>query len=286
MPSPKAVRPFSVEIEEPMPHAIWKGTISFGLVTIPVDLLAAEQARELAFHLLDDRDMAPIRNKRVNEQTGEDVPWEHVTRGMEVEEGSWVVVTDDDMRAADVEATQTIDVLAAVCAEEIDPKYFDKPYYLQPEKAGRKAYVLLREALKKARRVALAKVVVRTRQRLAALVPDGDVILLEMLRYPYELRDMADLDLPGADAAETGVTPAEVALAAQLVDTISKPFDPAAPEYRDTYHDELLALIQRKAKGGEVIVPAAPAAVEEGGTVVDIAALLKRSLEEAKKARA
>jgi DNA end-binding protein Ku len=269
-----------------MPRAIWKGTISFGLVTIPVELMPAEEPRELAFHLLDDRDMSPIHNRRVSEATGEEVPWDHVTRGFEVDEGRWVVVTDDDIRAADVEATQTIDVLAAVCAEEIDPKYFDKPYYLQPEKAGRKAYALLREALRTAGRVALAKVVVRTRQRLAAIIPEGELLLLEMLRYPYELRDSAELDLPSTVPEAAGITKAELDLAGQLVATIAKTFDPGAPEYRDTYHDDLLALIERKAQGGTVVVPAEAPAASEGGTVVDIAALLKRSLDQAKKARA
>jgi DNA end-binding protein Ku len=259
-----------------MPHAIWRGTISFGLVTIPVSLLAAEQPRELAFHLLDDRDGSPIRNRRVSEATGDDVPWEHVAKGFEVGEGRWVIVTDDDLRAADVEATQTIDVLAAVCAEDIDPKYFDKPYYLQPDKAGRKAYALLREALRREKRVALAKVVVRTRQHLAALVPDGDALLLELLRYPYELRDAGELDLPSSDLAASGVTEAEVALAGQLVATISKPFDAG---------DDLLALIAKKAEGGAIVAPAAAPAPPEGGKVVDIVELLKASLDDAKRAR-
>ena len=268
-----------------MPHAIWRGTISFGLVTIPVSLLAAEQPRELAFHLLDGRDMAAVRNKRVNERTGEEVPWEHIVKGYEFEEGRWVVVTDDDLRAANVEATQTIDVLAAVCASEIDPEFFDKPYYLQPDKAGRKAYALLRESLRRAGRVALAKVVIRTRQHLAALVPHRDVLLLEVLRYPYELRDAALLDLPEADLAASGVTEAESALADQLVATISKPFRADAPEYRDTYHDDVLALIERKASGGEVATVAETAPPKEGGEVVDIVALLKASLDEAKRAQ-
>jgi DNA end-binding protein Ku len=268
-----------------MPHAIWKGTISFGLVTIPVSLLAAEQPRELAFHLLDDRDMSPVHNKRVSEATGDEVPWEHVAKGFQVEEGRWVIVTDDDLRAANVEATQTIDVLAAVCAEEIDPKYFDKPYYLQPDKAGRKAYALLREALQREKRVALAKVVVRTRQHLAALVPDGDVLLLEMLRYPYELRDAGELDVPAGDLAASGVTEAEIALAGQLVSTISKPFDAGATEYRDTYRDDLLTLIARKAEGGAIVAQAAVPAETGGGKVVDIVELLKASLDDAKRAQ-
>lgn len=273
-----------------MPHAIWRGTISFGLVTIPVSLLSAVQPREMAFHLLDERDMSPIHNKRVNERTGEEVEWEHVAKGFEVSAGRFVTVTDDDLRSANVEATQTIDVLAAVCADEIRPEMYDAPYYLQPEKAGRKAYLLLREALKAAKRVALGKIVVRTRQHLVALIPEGDMLLLEVLRYPYELRDSGELDVPaaGADAVKAaGVTQAELDLATQLVATISKPFDPAAAEYRDTYHDDVMALIERKAAGALAAPPEAPAAApSEGGELVDIVALLTRSLDEAKRRQA
>jgi len=268
-----------------MPHAIWKGSISFGLVTVPVSLFAAEQPRELAFHVLDGRDMSQVHNKRVSASTGEEVPFDRIVKGFEVEEGRWVVVSDEDLRAANVEATQTIDVLAAVCASDIDPAYFDKPYYLAPEKAGRKAYALLRETLKEAKRVALAKIVIRTRQHLAAIVPEGDALVLELLRYPYELRSTDGLDLPGADLDAAGVTKAELTLAKQLVDAIAKPFEPEAPEYRDTFRDDLLALIRTKAEGGAVAAPPAVAA-PVGGEVVDIVALLKRSLDEAKKAQA
>lgn len=269
-----------------MPHAIWRGSISFGLVTIPVSLLAAEQPRSLSFHMLDKRDLSPIRNRRVNESTGKEVDWEQIVKGYEVSEGRFVVVTDDDLREANVEATQTIDVLAAVCADEIHPELVSTPYYLQPEKAGRKAYLLLREALKEAKRVAIAKIVIRTRQHLAALIPDGDLLLLDVLRYPYELRDPAELDLPGSDAKATkaaGATQAEIDLAKQLVATISKPFDPEAKEYRDTYHDDLLALIERKGAGQAPAPEPPPAAPKAGGEVVDIASLLKRSLDDAKK---
>jgi DNA end-binding protein Ku len=267
-----------------MPHAIWKGSISFGLVTIPVSIMPAEEPRELAFHLLDDRDLAQVHNKRVNAATGEEVPFEHVAKGLEIEEGRWVLVTDDDLRAANVEATQTIDVLAAVCASDIDPEYLDKPYYLIPEKAGRKAYALLRETLAVEKRVALAKVVIRTRQHLAAIIPDGDALILEILRYPYELRGTADLDLPTGDLSAAGVTDAEMALARQLVQAIAGSFEPDAPEYRDTYHDDLLALIRRKAEGGGVVIPVVPATPSATGTA-DIVALLKRSLEEATRAK-
>jgi DNA end-binding protein Ku len=260
-----------------MARAIWKGTISFGLVTIPVGLFSAVTRDELAFHLLDSRDFSPVHNKRVNEATGEEVPWEAIVKGFELADGRWVTVTDEDFSAANVKATRTIDVLGAVCAEEIGVSYFDSPYYLAPEPQGAKAYALLREALRVSGRVAVAQIVIRSRQRLCALVPQDDVLLLEVLRYPYELRDSDDLDLPSSDLAVLGVTDAEVALAAQLVATIETSWDPEV--YKDTYHDDLLALIQRKADGETIAAPEPPAPTAQ---VVDIMDLLKRSVEEAR----
>ena len=267
-----------------MPHAVWKGAVSFGLVTIPVTLYPAEERRDLAFRLLDRRDLNPVRQRRVNERTGAEVAWEDVIKGYELEEGRFVIVADEDFRAADVEATQTIDVISAVCAVEIDPAYFDKPYYLEPARAGRKAYALLRETLRQTERVALAKIVIRTRQHLAALVPRGPLLMLELLRYPHELRSADALDLPAEGSADAGLSGDELAIAAQLVETIARPFDPTAEEYRDTYRDALLALIQRKAAGGEVATPEPAREVDEneGAEVVDIASLLRASLEAAR----
>src|SRR5512145_1391822 len=142
-----------------MPRAIWKGSVSFGLVAIPVSIFTAEnRAEKLSFHLLDKRDMEPIANERVNSSTGKPVEWDDVVKGYEVDEGNWVTVTDEDFRAANVEATQTIDILGAVCYEDVPVEYYDKPYYLEPSKAGKKAYALLREALKKSGRVGVIKV--------------------------------------------------------------------------------------------------------------------------------
>jgi DNA end-binding protein Ku len=264
-----------------MPRAIWKGTISFGLVTIPVGLFSAVASGELSFHLLDSRDFSGVHNKRVNENTGEEVPWEAIVKGFQLEDGRWVTVTDDDFAAANVKATRTIDVLGAVCEEDITVGYFDSPYYLAPEPQGAKAYALLREALRRESRVAVGQIVIRSRQRLCALVPQGDALVLEVLRYPYELRETSTLDLPSRDLAALGVTDAETALAAQLVATIQTDWNPS--RYRDNYHDELLALIKRKAAGETIAVPEAPEPVAE---VVDIMDLLKRSVEDARRAKA
>jgi len=263
-----------------MPRSMWKGTISFGLVSIPVSLMPSVAQRDLAFHLLDSQDLSPVHNLRVN-TAGEEVPWERIVKGYELPDGRWVTMSEEDFKAANVKATQTIDVIGAVCAEEIPLRFFDTPYFLAPEKAGIKAYALLREALKRAGRIAIGQIVVRTRQHLCALVPEGDMLMLEVLRYPHELRAADDIEVPGDDLAALGVTDAEVALAEQLVTTIAASWDPDS--YRDTYHDDLLALIERKAEGEAVeVVQAAPEPVAQ---VVDIAELLKRSVEDARRAR-
>lgn len=267
-----------------MPHTIWTGTVSFGLVAIPVTLVTAEVTGErIRFNMLDGRDLSPIKQRRVNERTGEEVAWDDIVKGYDVGSGRYVVMTDEDFAAADIEATQTIDVLSAVAATEIRPEYFDKPYYLVPTKQGRKAYALLRETLARSGRVALGKVVIRTRQRLVALVPEGDALLLEILRYPSELRGTEGLDLPGA-AEQSGVTEAELAIAQQLVAAIARPFVPDEELYSDTYHDRLVALIGRKAEGMPAATPIESAPEPVRGEVIDIAALLKRSLEQVKKA--
>lgn len=263
-----------------MVRAMWKGAISFGLVTIPVSLMPAVAPRKLSFHLLDSQDLSPIHNQRVN-ASGEEVPWERVIKGYELPDGRWVTLADEDFRAANVKATQTIDVVSAVCADEVPLTHFDTPYYLAPEKAGVKAYALLREALRRADRVAIAQVVIRTRQRLCALVPHDDLLLLEILRYPYELRAADEIEVPGEDLKALGVSGAEVALAEQLVTTIESSWDPDT--YRDTYHDDLLALIERKAAGEAVEIAEEP---EPAAKVIDIAELLKRSVEQARQARA
>lgn len=267
-----------------MSRSIWRGDISFGLVTIPVALHPAEERNELAFHLLDGRDLAPISQQRVNSVTGEVVPWEEIVKGFEYEDGHYVVVTDGDFRAANVEATQTIDVLAMVRAEEIDPVYFDHPYYLVPaSKAARKPYAILRETLARTGRIAIASVVIRTRQHIVALIPDGDALVLDVLRFAHELRGVEDLELPGRDLQELNVTEAELELADQLVAAMIGPWEPEA--YRDTYRDDVMALIRQKIETGEVAAPPpVPEEAPAGGQVVDIMSLLKRSVEERRAA--
>lgn len=267
-----------------MSRSIWRGDISFGLVTIPVAVHPAEERSELAFHLLDGRDLVPISQQRVNSVTGEVVAWEEIVKGYEYEDGHYVVVTDSDFRAANVEATQTIDVQAMVRARDIPPVYFDHPYYLVPAgKAARKPYAILRETLLRADRVAVGSVVIRTRQHTVALIPDGDVLVMDVLRFAHELRDAGELDVPGSDLEALGVTTAEMELASQLVSAMDGPFDPTV--FRDTYREDVLALIRRKLETGEVVAPPpVPEEVPAGGEVVDIMALLKKSVEERRAA--
>lgn len=266
-----------------MARPIWKGSISFGLVTIPVGLFPAESKRELSFHMLDGRDMAPIHNKRVNERTGEEVAFDDIVKGYEYESGRFVVLGDEDFRQADVKATQTIDILGFVKAEDIDPEYFDRPYHLAPAKAGMKGYALLREALSRAGLVGVAKIVIRTRQHLAAVIPRGRMLVLELMRWPYELRDAGDLELPEEGLAGVGASEKELTMAKQLVDSMIDEWDPSS--YKDTYHEDLMALIDRKVAAGEFTAaepsPQAPAE-KEGAEVVDIMELLKKSVEAAK----
>lgn len=263
-----------------MPHAIWSGSISFGLVTIPVSLVSAEERNDLAFHLLDGRNMAPVKQERVNSLTGERVEWDDIVRGYEYSDGSYVVVDDEDFQTANVEATRTIDILAMVRAEEIPEPYFDRPYYLAPaSKAAVKPYALLRDTLREAGYVGVATIVIRTRQHISALIPAGDALVLDLLRWPHELRSADALGLPG-DLAEIGVSDAEMKLARQLVEALASEWDPSA--YRDTYRDDLLALIERKVATGEVEAPPTVAETPgEAAEVVDIMELLKRSLDAA-----
>lgn len=264
-----------------MPRSIWKGSISFGLVNIPVAVHSAETRDELRFKQLDRRDLAPVKQKRVNERTGEEVPWEDIARGYEYSEGAYVVVDDEDFKAADPKATQTIEILQSVKKDEIDPAFFEKPYFIAPLKAGRKGYVLLRETLDRTGQVAIAQVVIRTKQYLAALMPVGDVLLLAIMRYAHELRKPDDLDLPHESAKELGMSEKEVTMAEKLIEALEEPWHPE--QYRDEYRDKLLALIEEKAEQGEVKVAALPAGTAEAapGEVVDIMELLKRSVHEA-----
>jgi DNA end-binding protein Ku len=267
-----------------MARAIWKGSISFGLVSIPVGLFSAESRDEIHFHQLDKRNLAPVGYRKYNKKTGKEVEMDDIVKGYEYEPDQFVLISDEDLQRANPEKTQTVDITDFVQLEEIDPEYFDKPYYLAPLKKNAKAYALLREALRRSGKVGIAKVVIRTREYLAAVIPHGDVLVLEILRYPHEIRGYGDLELPGTDLKALEVNDREVKMAEMLIDAMTGEFDPE--KYRDTYRDDLMALIHKKIESGQTQVldeTPVPEVAETGGNVIDIMSLLKRSVEETTK---
>jgi DNA end-binding protein Ku len=270
-----------------MPRTLWKGAISFGLVHIPVGLYSAERRNSFDLTMLDRRTMKPVGFKRYNKETGEDVSWDDIVKGYEYEKGRYVVLTEDDFKRANVEATQTVDILSFVKQDEITPIYYETPYYLAPDKRGHKGYALLRETLKQTGRIGIANVVIRTRQYVAALIPYGDVIVMNTLRYHNELRETDDLEVPAANLKAVGVNAREVEMARRLVEGMSAAWKPA--EYRDTYHEDLLALIEKRVQAGqtEVVTEPSPEEAERPakGEVIDLMALLKKSVEAKGKAR-
>jgi DNA end-binding protein Ku len=262
-----------------MARAIWKGSISFGLVNIPVGLYSAETRDEISFKLLDQKTMSPIHYKRVSEESGKEVPWDQTVRGYEFQKGKYVVMSDEDLKRAAPEATQTIDIVDFVDLEDIDPLYFDKPYFLAPDSKGTKAYALLRETLRRTGKVGIAKVVIRTRQYLAAVVArgDSDVLTLELMRYAHELRDPSELDVP---RGKSGVSDKELQMAERLVEGMVEAWDPE--KYKDDYRRDLMKTIEERAEAGQLEASPEPAAKTERprAQVVDLMSLLKRSVEE------
>jgi len=270
-----------------MARTLWKGAISFGLVHIPVGLYSAEKRNSFDLTMLDRRSMKPVGFKRYNKETGEDVQWDDIVKGYEYEKDRYVVLIEEDFKRANVEATQTVDILSFVTRDEIGPMYYETPYYLAPDKRGHKGYALLRETLTQTGKIGIANVVIRTRQYVAALIPYKHVILMNTLRYPTELRDTDDLDVPSSNLKEVGVSPREVEMARRLVEGMSASWKPE--DYRDTYHEDLLALIEKRVQAGQTEMVTEPSTGEEQrpakGEVVDLMALLKKSVEEKGKVR-
>jgi DNA end-binding protein Ku len=260
-------------------RSLWKGAISFGLVHIPVDLHSAVQDHDLDLTMLDRRDFSPIGFKRYNKSTGKEVAWENIIKGYEYQEGEYVVLSDEDLKQANVKATQTIDILAFVPAEDIPLTYYDTPYYLTPGRGGDKVYALLRETLRKADRIAIAKVVIRVRQHLCALLCEGDSIILNTLRFPDEIKDTDELKLPARSLKSAGITDKELQMALSLVDGMTEQWDPS--QYHDTYREDVEQLVKRKIKARQTktITEAAPEKKPRTtAKVVDLVALLQQSL--------
>lgn len=263
-----------------MARPLWRGAISFGLVHIPVVLSSAENRNSFDLTMLDRRNMKPVGFKRYNKETEKEVEWDDIVKGYEYEKERYVVLTEEDFKRANIEATQTVDIVTFVDAEEVAPAYFETPYYLAPDKRGEKGYALLRETLKATNKIAIATVVIRTRQYLAALIPSDDVIVLNTLRYKNELKSAKDLDVPSGNLRASGVSPREIEMARKLVDEMTDRWKP--DRYRDTYHDDLMKLIDKRIKAGETEVITEAGQDEEKparGEVIDLMALLKRSVE-------
>ncbi len=263
-----------------MPRELWKGAIRFGLVHIPISLYPAEQREELSFSMLDRRDLQPVGYKRYNKSTGDEVPYEQIVKGYEYEEGRYVTLDKEDFKRANVEATQTIDIVGFVDAAEIPPFYYESPYYTAPGKHGDKGYALLREVLERLGKVALANVVIRTRQHIAVLYPRDNLLILNTLRYQNEIRETKGIEAP-ADLKEAKVQPNELKMAERLIEDMEMKWDPK--QFHDTYTEDLLKLIEEKAHGELKEVPKAKRPRE--AEVIDFATLLEKSLEARKGGR-
>ena len=261
-----------------MPRQLWKGAIRFGLVHVPVSLFPAEDRKELSFTMLDKRDMAPVGYKRYNKSTGDEVAFEDIVKGYEYEKGQFVPLDKEDFKKANVEATQTIDIVGFVGNHEIPPYYLESPYYLAPDKHGDKGYALLREVLDKQDKWAIATVVIRTRQHIAVVYPRDNVLVMNTLRYQNELKSAKDLEVP-KDLKEAKVQPNEIKMAERLIDDMTIRWDPK--EFHDTYRDDLLKLIEEKAAGHTRKMPKAHAPRE--AEVIDFAKLLEQSLSSRKR---
>jgi DNA end-binding protein Ku len=265
-------------------RALWKGAITFGLVTIPVELHPAEERKEFKLAMIDKRDFSPVGYKRYSKKSGKEVPWDDVVKGYEYQKGEYVVLTDEDFRRANVKASQAIEIQAFVPAEEVPVEFFDTPYYLVPGRTGEKVYALLRETLRETGRIAVGEVVIRTVQHLAAVVPVGRALMLNTMRYAHQLRDAGDLDLPAEGLKSVRVSAKEAELAKRLVTDMAEHWKPQ--EFKDTYHQDLMRRIREKIKAGEtkeLTEREEGAAAPRSAKVIDLAALLQRSLEESKR---
>jgi len=265
-----------------MPRALWKGAITFGLVHVPVELYPAEDRKEFEFSMLDKRDLAPVGYKRFNKRSGKEVEWNDIVKGYEYDKEKYVVLSDEDLRRANVKASQTIEIQAFVPAAEIPPQYYETPYYLAPTERGKKVYALLRESLRATQLVAIAQVVIRTTQHLAGVVPVGDALLLNTLRYANELREPKGLDLPAAGIKAAGLSAKELDLAKRLINDMTQ--DWKASQFKDTYHEDLMRRIEEKVQKGQTQEITEPEESAEpprkSAQIIDLAALLRKSLDQ------
>jgi DNA end-binding protein Ku len=267
-----------------MARPIWSGTLSFGLLNVPVALMSGERSVDLHFRMLDSRSNTPVRYERVNAETGEEVPWKEIVKAFEYSKGSYVVLEPEDIKSAAAEGHEVVDVKTFVAADSIGPEYFEKPYILVPGKKAEKGYVLLRETLKRTGRIGIARVVIRTREYLSAVMPRGNALLLMLMRYPQELVDAEDYKIPGGEAAQYRISDKEIQMAEQLIESMSDDWNPT--DYRDEFRERLRQVIEKRMKSkGLVSTEVEEAEVPENATtnVVDFMSLLQKSLASNKR---
>ncbi len=255
---------------------IWKGSLAFGLVNIPVELRSAVRSEHISFRLLHSEDLSPVKYERISSRTGQTVPWEEIVKGYEYEKGKYVVITDDDFKSAALESSKTIDILDFVPEKEIDPRYFEKPYYLMPIKGGEKAYALLREAVRNSGAVGVGKIVMRQVQHLVGIKVVGDALVLEIMRFESELIGEDEFSFPD----ESLVRPKELKMAEELVANLAEPFDPS--RYKDDYRANLMKVIRARMKGKKLPLPETDDDVADT-KVVDLMARLQASLANGSK---
>ncbi|HKB84847.1 MAG TPA: Ku protein [Ignavibacteriaceae bacterium] len=258
-------------------RAIWSGTISFGLVNIPVRLFSGSESHTLDLDMLRKDDLCPVKYARVCRSDGKEIPYENIVKGYKYKKGDYVVLEKEDFEKANVEKTNSIDIQEFVKENEVDTIFYEKPYYLEPDKGGDKPYALLREALKKSKKVGIANFVMRNREHIAVLKPYGDLLLLNQLRYHDEIRDSEELNLPGSKV----VNDKELKMALSLIDQSTAKFKPK--DYKDTYIEDLKKIIESKAKGK---TPKAKGKSPQPSNVIDMMTLLKKSLDKKKKSAA
>ena len=255
-------------------RAIWKGSISFGLVNIPIGLYPATRKEELRFRLLRKSDLSPVNYKRVAEKDGKEVPWDQIVKGYEYEKGKYVVLKEEDFERVDLEATQTVDIQDFVDLDEIDPMFFYKPYYLEPQKGGDKAYALLRDSLEDKKKVGIAKVVIKTRQYLAGVKPEDGALVLELMHFADELADTSKLHLP----KKVEVGKREMNMATALIDGMSSKWNPE--KYKDDYREALMEVIEEKVEAGGKEIEEKPKKASKPTKVIDLVSVLQKSLEQ------
>ena len=266
-------------------RTLWKGAITFGLVHIPIALYSATAESDLNFDWLDKRSMDPVGYKRVNKKTGKEIDQDNIVKGIEWEDGQYVVLTPEEIAAAYPRTTQTIEIESFVDADDVPFVYLERPYYVAPINKGEKVYALLREALKQTSKVGIAKVVIQTKQHLAVLIPCGPALVLNLLRWGGEIRSWEDLKLPPVGAKAAGLKDSDLNMAKQLIEDMTA--DWRADQFRDSFREEIMKLVEAKAKAGETKLVSKvqdDPAPQRGADVIDLTEMLKRSLQGAKPA--